>query len=280
MSRLAALLIVAAFACAVPAGASAADARPLEPAPAAPEARLVERPGAALPLDAAFVDSLGRSLPLAAAFDHRPVLLVPGYYRCPQLCGLLMHGLLEALHDGGLPRSDYRIVRVSVDPEDTPAGARERRDADLAYADFLDGARPQAHALDLRLLTGAPAALARLTQAAGWRYAAERHDDDPAARYAHPATVIVATPDGRISRYLSGVRFDPAEVRLALVEAAGGRIGGLSDRLALLCAHVDPRLGRHSAAVLGGLRAAGAATLLLLAALWWRQRRRETGAPP
>ncbi len=64
-----------------------------------------------------------------------------------------------------------------------------------------------------------------------------------------------------------GVRFDPIELRLALVEADRGRIGALTERLALLCAHLDPRLGRHSAAVLAAVQWLGLGSLALLAVL-------------
>ena len=90
--------------------------------------------------------------------------------------------------------------------------------------------------------------------------------------------MLVATPQGKVSRYLMGIRFEPAELKLALAEAAGDRIGILSGRVALLCSHFDPRWGRHSAAVMNGMRAMG----LLLAgglALWcWRRRAPAGGA--
>ncbi len=56
-----------------------------------------------------------------------------------------------------------------------------------------------------------------------------------------------------------GVQFDPAELRLALVDAGGGRIGTLSDRIALLCAHLDPKFGLHTGAVLWTMRGLGVA---------------------
>ena len=59
----------------------------------------------------------------------------------------------------------------------------------------------------------------------------------------------------------------------AVDNAVGGRIGTASDRLALLCAHFDPRAGLHSDAVLLGMRVAGLATLAVLAAFAWRRRR-------
>lgn len=257
---------------------SQATAQPLSLPPPPPDAGLEQRLNAPLPADLPLVDSNGAPLQLGQAFGARPALLVLGYYHCTQLCGLVMHGLLEALHDSRLPRSAYRVLRVSIDPADTPAVARAQRAADLAYADFLDPPAPAAAPLDLRLLTGTEAALHTLAQALGWRYQATGGPDGTAGAFAHPAVVAVLTPDGRVSRYLPGVRFEPAELRQALQDAAAGRSGGLSERLALLCAHFDPRLGRHSAAVLGAARAVGLLTVLALLA-WvagpaWRRRRK------
>jgi hypothetical protein len=79
-----------------------------------------------------------------------------------------------------------------------------------------------------------------------------------------------SSPDGRVSRYLMGVRFDPAELRTVIEDSRDGQIGNLSARLALACAHLDLRTSVHSEAVLVGMRIAGLATLALLAALVWR----------
>ncbi|HJV59860.1 MAG TPA: SCO family protein [Albitalea sp.] len=276
MKRVVALALLAAACTAWGAGA-----QPLA-LPQAPNAGLTQRLDASLPLALRLVDAQGRAVRLHDYFDAgRPVLLVLGYYRCPQLCGLLMHGVLQALHDAHVPRSAVRIVGVSIDPGDTPATARARRDLDLAYADFLQGARPPDAALDLHLLTGAPADTARLAQAVGWRYEARAddaiRDGGAPTRFAHPAAVVVITPQGRVSRYLMGVRFDPAELRDALVEASQGRIGTVGDRIALLCAHIDERFGRHSAAVMAATRIVGVLLVVALGAWCWRRR---AGGPP
>lgn len=254
--------------------ALAVHAQALAPQPRPPDAGVQPALDAQLPLDLPFTDSEGRPATLRDAFGDRPVLLVLGYYRCPQLCGLLMHGLLDSLHRAGLPRERYRVLRVSIDPAETPADARARRAADLAYAHFLEGADPAPQPLALQLFTGPAASVRALTRAVGYRYQRSTGRDDDGAAFAHPAVVVVVTPEGRVSRYLGGVQFDPWELRLALTEADQGHIGtlaGLAQRVALLCAHVDPRLGRHSAAVLQGVRAMGVLLVLALAALWWWQ---------
>lgn len=255
--------------------AMAGRAQPLAPQPVPPDASVQAALGAQLPLSLPFTDSEGRAVTLGHYFGSRPLLLVFGYYRCPQLCGLAMHGLLDGLHRTGLPREHWRILRVSIDPRDTPATAQARRDADLAYAHFLEGAdpAPQPTPLALQLLTGPPGSVQALAQRVGYRYQRNDGRDNGGAPFAHPAVVIVATPEGRVSRYLGGVQFDPGELRLALTQAGEGRIGTqatLADRLALLCAHLDPKLGRHSTAVLRGVQAMGVLLVLSLVALGWR----------
>ncbi|CAM5783965.1 SCO family protein [Rhizobacter fulvus] len=280
LRTIAGIVVTAVSACT----ACAVGAQPLAPAPVPPDARLEQRLDAPLPLALTLTDSAAHRQPLGAAFGDRPVLLVFGYYRCPQLCGLLMHGLLEALQHSGLSRTDYRIVRVSLDPAETPADALARRSAELAYASFLAADAPAAKqqpALDLRLLTGDEASLRTLARSAGVHYQRTAFADDPAARFAHAAAVIVVSPEGRISSYQTGVQFDPAALRSAVVDAGHGRIGSFTDRIALMCAHVDPRLGRYSGAVLWGLRSACLLLVGGLAAWLWRHRglpRRSEGA--
>jgi protein SCO1 len=244
--------------------------------PVAPKAALAQRPGAPLPLGLALVDEADRPVKLGDYFGGgRPVLLVLGYYRCPELCGLLMHGLLEALQASGVSRRDVRILRVSIDPQDTPATAAARRDVDLAYADFLLGAQSPDTALDLHLLVGTADHTARLAGAVGFTYEPAQTADsgeEETARYAHPAAVVVVTPQGRVSRYLTGIRFDPAELRSALLQASQGRIGGLTDRIALLCAHFDPHWGRYSTTVMTGLRVLGLSIAAALGLWCWRRR--------
>jgi protein SCO1/2 len=175
--------------------------------------------------------------------------------------------LLEALRRDGLPPSASRILFVSVDPAESPADAADLRRADLGYARLLAGAGADAPPVIERLV-GPPASIAALARQVGFVYQA----GDAAARFQHPAGVVVVTPDGRVSRYLMGVRFDAGALRAAVEAAAAGGVGGLTDRIALLCAHLDPRSGVHSAGVVAGLRATGLATLALLAAIAWRSR--------
>ena len=121
--------------------------------------------------------------------------------------------------------------------------------------------------LDLHELVGSADAIGQLANRAGFVFsrladeragpAADTSDQaasaTAASRFAHAAGFLVATPQGRISRYFLGVRHDPQALRSALDAAAGDSIGSLVDRLVLLCAHFDPSLGRFSQPVLTAL---------------------------
>jgi protein SCO1/2 len=280
-NRLARALARAALALALV--ACAGDARATLPEAGAalvtrlPQAGLVAPSGAPLPLAARFIDDTGRARPLAEVLSgNAPVLLALGYDRCPQLCGMVLQGALEAGHATGLPAAGYRLLFVSIDPRDGPADAAARLRAERGYAATIAGNAPTPR---IDALVGAPADVAALASAVGYRY--EPTPDAGDARYAHPAALFVLTPDGRLARRLGGVRYDAAELRAAIGDAAEGRLGpsptsmstGLGDRIALLCAHLDANTG-HDGAVLAALRGVGLATLAALGALAWRTRRR------
>jgi protein SCO1/2 len=91
--------------------------------------------------------------------------------------------------------------------------------------------------------------------------------------------VLVATPEGRLSRYFYGVEFSPKELRLALVESGQGRIGSAIDELLLYCFHYDPESGRYGLMVMNLVRLGGLVTVLVMGGFILMMRRRESRGP-
>jgi protein SCO1/2 len=120
-------------------------------------------------------------------------------------------------------------------------------------------------------LTGDAESLARLTRAVGFRYAW----DEETRQFAHAAGVVVATPDGVLSRYLYGIEYAPKDLRLALVESAAGKLGTPVDSFLLSCYRYDPVHGRYGGYAMGILRLAGLATALALGGFVTVMLRRE-----
>ena len=94
-------------------GAARAQALRLPPQPAAAFTPLI---GTQLPLDVMVRDEHGGAIRLGALFGRVPVVLVPGYYTCPNLCGTLFTGVLQALAMSGLAAGTYRLVGISIEP--------------------------------------------------------------------------------------------------------------------------------------------------------------------
>jgi len=210
-----------------------------------------------VPLDTTFRDERGAAVRLGDYFGKRPVVLVFAYYDCPMLCTLVINGLSSALGVLSLePGKDFEIVTVSFNPADTPASAAAKKKMYLERY-------PRAGAADhWHFLTGDPPSIARLTKAAGFRYAW----DADTKQFAHPSGVIVLTPDGRLARYLFGIEYGPRDLRYAIIEASDGKVGNAADTLLLYCYHYDPMTGRYGLVVMRALRIAGGVTVVALGA--------------
>ncbi|MGE5357972.1 MAG: SCO family protein [Bacteroidales bacterium] len=233
---------------------------------------------AQLPLDLPFVDETGRPVTLGDYFRHgRPVVLSLVYYECPMLCTLVLNGLAGAMKGMSLePGRDYDIVTVSFNPRETPQLAAAKK---KTYVGRYGHAEVAA---SWHFLTGTDAAIKQLTEAVGFHYVY-----DPATgQYAHATGLMIATPDGRLAKYLYGIEYAPRDLRLALVDASAGKIGTPVDRLLLYCYHYDPKTGKYGVVVMNLIRIGGVITMVglgaFIAVLGTRERRRrrsENGAP-
>jgi protein SCO1/2 len=216
-----------------------------------------------LPLDLQFHNEAGQTVRLSDYVADRPVLLTFNYFHCTDLCPLMLDEMAKTVREldfslGG----EYRVLTVSIDPNETTAEAMQKKHELLA----LYG-RPDAEA-GWHFLLGAPTVLNVLAQAAGLRYQYDGANND----YVHPLGVLVLTPQGRIARYLYGLNIPARDLRLALVEASQGRIGTRIDQVALLCYHYDPVTGTYSNIALQIAQWIGVATVaalaLFLGSLW------------
>lgn len=228
-------------------------------APVLQDVGIEERLGNALPLDATFVDGKGNPFRLGSAFDgKKPVVLSLVYYDCPMLCGLILSGAARAMRENGLELGkDFEAVTISFDPEEKPAQGEERRRGYLQTMGRSDAGA------EWPFLVGTAEASRAVADAVGFRYA----KDLATGEWAHVAAVFVITPDGRVSRYLYGVEYPPKDLRLSLVEAAGGKVGTSFDKLLLTCYRYDPATRKYEPYALGFVRVGGALVLVALAGL-------------
>jgi len=205
-----------------------------------------------------FTDMRGNEVTLGEELGSgKPVVLVLAYYHCPMLCGLVLRSAVQGLVE--LPYrlgDDYRALTVSFDPRDTPDAAARKRQSTLAGF-----GRAQASGGEWPFLVGGARETAALADEIGFRYAYDARTGE----YAHPAALVVLTPDGRISRYLYGATFSARDLRLALLEAGEGKIGSIVDRVIMTCYHYDPASHVYGPYILGFIRLGGVLILVTVA---------------
>ncbi|MBI1880891.1 MAG: SCO family protein [Chloroflexi bacterium] len=224
-----------------------------------------------VPLDLAFRDEAGQTVQLGDYFGEKPIILVFAYYGCKTLCSVVLEELVETLRALKFDVGDqFGVVTVSLDPGDTPALAAEKKAIQLEHY-----GRPGA-ATGWRFLTGEHAAIDQLAEAIGFRYAYDAQLD----QYAHPAGIVVLTPQGKISRYFFGLEYSPTDLRLGLVEASANKIGSFVDQVLLRCFQYDPVAARYTPIVMNIVRLVGLTTALtlgtsILVMLRWERRRKN-----
>jgi protein SCO1/2 len=225
-----------------------------------------QRPGTQLPREDMFRDDTGRMVRLDDLFDATPLVLVLGYFHCPNLCSVVRADLFEALRASGMMAGrDYAVVALSIDPLETSA------DAAAAKGDDLQRHSGWGAAQNWHYLTGTFDAVQAVAKAVGFH---QRFDPER-KQFAHPVGIVFATPAGLVSSYLLGVGYLPADVRRGVTQAAGGRIAAVASPVLLLCYDYNPATGRYTLAIMKLLRLAAAITAAALAGALFLALRRE-----
>ena len=208
-----------------------------------------------IPLDLTFKDEDGNTVKLQKYFGEKPVLMEMVYFYCPMLCGEVMKGTFRGLKDLAFrPGRDYQLVVVSINPKEGPDIAKTKK---LAY---LKEFGMEKEAAGIHFLTGENTNIKPLAKALGFDYSYDPKTD----QYAHPAGFVLATPEGRIARYMSGVLFEPKDLRLGFLEAGRGKIGSPLDLIVLKCYHYDGQSGKYTLDVMDSLRIGGLITIILI----------------
>jgi protein SCO1/2 len=183
------------------------------------------------------------------------------------LCTMVLNDVVRTMN--GLSTltagKDYDVLSVSFDPNETAvlAGAKRKQ--------YLHEYGSRGSLGGWNFLVGPLDSITKLTDAVGFRYAW----DPKYQQYAHASGLIILTPDGRVSRYFYGLDYSVRDVRLSLVEAADGKIGGPVEQIMLYCFHYDPSTGKYSLAITNLLKVAAALTLAILGSYLFVNFRRE-----
>lgn len=232
---------------------------------------ITEKLSTTLPLDLKFTNEKGEKVALNQFFHgDRPVILSLVYYTCPSLCNIHLNGLMDGIRELKYrPGEDFELVFVSFEPKDTLEVVRDKKPMYLkeyGLEPYEDG---------VHFLLSDDDEVKKLAEAVGFSY----KWDDSSDQWAHASAAVFLSPQGKITRYLHGVVFDQRNLRLAVTEAAAGKVGDIIDKIVLFCFHYDPVGNQYSVAAFRVMQVGGVAMIGLMALwlipFWLRRQKKE-----
>lgn len=229
---------------------------------------ITEKLGGTVDKNLQFVDDHGETVTLGQYFGKKPVLFTIIYYNCPSLCNFHLNGLTEALTQlQWTVGNEFELVALTMNHREDAELAKQKK---AAYVQ--DYGRPQS-AEGWHFLTGSEENIAKVASQVGFGFKWLPDQKE----YAHASAAQVLTPDGKISRYLHGIEFDPQTVKLSLLEASDGKIGNIIDQIVLYCFQFDPNKNKYTLYAFNVMQAGGLLIVLImgliLIPLWMRERK-------
>lgn len=218
-----------------------------------------EKIGQKLDLSTLVKNENGQLVPLSSFFrSHHPVIFSPVYFNCPGLCNYHLNGLVDTLKSvDWSPGNQFDIVAMSFDAKETPEDAAKKKEI------YLKAYQRSGTESGWHFVTADADTIKKLTEQVGFKF----KWNEKVSEWSHASAAIMIAPDGTISRYLHGIQFEPRDVKLALNEAADGKVGNLADSVMLYCFKYDRHQSKYGLQVFRVMQLGGAATVLLLA-LW------------
>lgn len=224
-----------------------------------------EHLGRTVDLNLTFTAENGYPVALKDLFHKgRPVILDLIYYSCPMLCNLILNGQTAAMREiQWTPGNEYDVVTISINPQESFDLARKKK---AVYLGSFDRPAP-----GWSFLCDNDGNAKKLAEQLGFHYRYDPRQE----QFAHTATIFILTPEGKISRYLYGVRFRATDVKFALAEASENRITMTVQKLLLFCYHYDPQANAYVLFATNFMRVGGVLTILIIGLFLWRMFRVE-----
>ena len=181
-----------------------------------------------IPLDLKFNSEENKIVTLRELID-KPTVLSFVYFNCPGVCNPLQESISRVVEKTNMELGkDYQILTISFDVSDTPAKAQKKKN------NFIQNIVKE-KAAHWMYLTGEKESIDAITEAVGFKYKATGLD------FAHPAGIILISPEGKITRYLYGLDFLPFDLKMAIIEAQQGLAKPTINKVLQYCFNYDPK---------------------------------------
>jgi protein SCO1/2 len=181
-----------------------------------------------LPDGLTFTDENYNVVDLKKEID-KPTVIALVYYECPGLCSPLLEGVAEVITRAKLNLgTEYQVFTISFDPNEKPKLAKDKK------ANYVKLVKNQDVEKGWRWFTGDSTNVTNLLNSLGFKVKKQGEE------FIHPASLIVLSPQGKITRYLHGTYFLPFDLKMAVIEASEGRSGPTINKVLKYCFSFDP----------------------------------------
>lgn len=196
---------------------------------------LNEKLGEYVPLDLTFIDETGKSKTLKEYMNGKPTIISLNYFRCAGICTPQLEDMAQMLSKLDLAENiDYKALTISFDETEKPPLAAAKRKTHLT-------SMGRAYVPDAwHFILSENNSSAILADIVGFPYQKTVNPTSGVVDWIHPAVLIVLSPEGKITRYLNGIRQLPFDVKMAIIEASEGRVGSTITKNLQFCFAYDP----------------------------------------
>jgi|LGOV01.1.fsa_nt_gb protein SCO1/2 len=199
-----------------------------------------EKLGDFVSLDLEFSDENGMTKTLGEFISNKPTVISVNYFNCPGVCGPQIDGMTRTVDRMELTEGkDYKALTISFVKTDTPEDANnfKRNHINVIRKDFD-------HNSWNFLTTNNQKTIDTLTESLGYEYK-KIINKQGLVDYIHPAGLVVLSPEGKITRYLSGIKYLSFDLKMALLEAAEGTVRPTITRALSYCFSFDPENSKY-----------------------------------
>jgi len=202
--------------------------------------KIDQKLGSQVPPDAVFRDENGQEIKFASLLGERPMVILPMFFGCQGICGTEVDGVLQDVTKmKGKVGKDYDVVLLSINPNETPELARDKK---VSMLKVFNG---QVDSGGFHFLTGSLDNIRKVTDALGFGFAYDPTDQ----RINHPAGLMILTPSGQVSAYMFGSEYPQKVMETGLALAGQGKIGNKAEVDLLGCVMMDAKTKQRSSTI-------------------------------
>ena len=188
-----------------------------------------------------FSDSEGNKKTIKEFMKNKSTIISMNYYNCPGICTTQFSTVAQLINLLDAKTEDFQVLTISIEPNDTPKLAAEKKDTFYKTLRL----KPNFPQEQWKFLSGDAKSIKSFSDSIGYHYKKIINPKTQEINYIHPGSLTVLSPKGKITRYIYGIRYSSFDVKMALIEANDGRVGGIRVQALAYCFAYDTKSKKY-----------------------------------